>query len=58
MKRMAYLAAVLLVMALVGCKKEPQVKDEPQVQKVSVTGITLNPTARNYGCLIRPVYED
>lgn len=37
MKRIAYLAAVLL--ALVGCKKEPQVK------KVSVTGITLNPTA-------------
>ena len=37
MKRIAYLAALLLV--LVGCKKEPQ------VQKVSVTGITLNPTA-------------
>lgn len=37
MKRIAYLAAVLL--ALVGCKKDPQ------VQKVSVTGITLNPTA-------------
>ena len=51
MKRMAYLAGALMVMALVGCKKEPQVKDEPQekdepqVQKVSVTGITLNPTA-------------
>ncbi len=42
---MAYLAGALMVMALVGCKKEPQVKDEPQVQKVSVTGITLNPTA-------------
>ena len=37
MKRIAYLAAVLL--ALVGCKKDPP------VQKVSVTGITLNPTA-------------
>ena len=37
MKRIVYLAAVIL--ALAACKKEPQ------VQKVSVTGITLNPTS-------------